>query len=120
MLYQNMLQAAWITELEEQLAVITKRNTHKQKQIQQGSTMEYSEAVAQVAAEASVATKWLKKACGSSNQRRVQPALQYYGNCGGTEHNMLTCRKDTDASSESDASTVYASSWFNSDIIEEL
>jgi hypothetical protein len=46
MLHQNALQAARIAELEEQLAVITKRKTRKRKQIQQGGTMEYSEAAA--------------------------------------------------------------------------
>jgi hypothetical protein len=55
MLHQNALQAAQISELKEQLAVITKRKTHKRKYVQHGGTMEYGEAAAQVAAEASVA-----------------------------------------------------------------
>jgi hypothetical protein len=42
MLYQNVLQAARITELEEQLAVLTKRRSRKRKQIQQGGSVEYS------------------------------------------------------------------------------
>jgi hypothetical protein len=54
MLHQKALQAARITELEKQLTAITKRKTCKWKQIQQGGTMEYGEAAAQVAAEASV------------------------------------------------------------------
>jgi hypothetical protein len=46
MLHQNVLQAAGISELEEQLAVITKRKTRKRKHVQHGSTMKYSKAAA--------------------------------------------------------------------------
>jgi hypothetical protein len=74
-LHQNALQAAQITELEEQLAVITKIKTYKQKQIQQGSIMEYGKAAAQVVTEASVVARQSKKACGTNDQERVQPAL---------------------------------------------
>jgi hypothetical protein len=42
MLYQNVLQAVRITELKEQLAVLTKRRSRKRKQIQQGGSVEYS------------------------------------------------------------------------------
>jgi hypothetical protein len=42
MLYQNILQAVRITELKEQLAVLTKRRSRKRKQIQQGGSVEYS------------------------------------------------------------------------------
>ena len=55
MLHQNALQAAQITKLEEQLVVITKRKTRKQKRIQHSSTIEYSEALAQVAATLAIA-----------------------------------------------------------------
>jgi hypothetical protein len=40
MLHQNTLLAARNNELEEQLAVMTKRKTHKRKRIQQGGTIE--------------------------------------------------------------------------------
>ena len=56
MLHQNALQAARITELEEQLAAVTKRKARKRKRLQHGGTLEYGEGAAQVAAEASVAT----------------------------------------------------------------
>jgi hypothetical protein len=46
MLHQNALQAARISELEEQLAMITKRKTRKRKHIQHGGTMEYGKAAA--------------------------------------------------------------------------
>jgi hypothetical protein len=46
MLHQNALQTARISELKEQLAVMTKRKTRKRKRIQQGGTIEYSEAAA--------------------------------------------------------------------------
>jgi hypothetical protein len=64
MLHQAVLLAARNTELEEQLAVMTKRKTRKRKRIQQGGTMEYGEAAAQVSAETSVAAGRSKKARG--------------------------------------------------------
>jgi hypothetical protein len=99
MLHQNALQAARIRELEEQLAVITKRKTRERKQIQHGGTMEYGEAVAQVAIAASVAAGRSKKARG--DQELAQIAVRRCGNCGGTGHNARTCRKDTEISSDS-------------------
>jgi hypothetical protein len=120
MLHQNALLAARNYELKEQLAVMTKRKSRKRKRIQQGGTMEYGEAAAQVAAEASVAAERSKKACGGGDQERAQPALRRCGNCGGTGHNARTCRKDTEVSSELDASTTHDVSLFNSDEIEEL
>jgi hypothetical protein len=55
MLHQNALLTARIYELEEQLAVVTKRKSRKRKRIQQDSTIEYRTVAAQVAAEASTA-----------------------------------------------------------------
>jgi hypothetical protein len=72
-----------------------------------------------VAAEASVAAKPSKKACSSSDQERAQAALRRCRNCGETGHNTRTCKKDTEASSKTDASTTYVDSLFNSDEIEE-
>jgi hypothetical protein len=92
MLHQNALQAARIHELEEQLAVMTKRKKRKRKRIQHGGTMEYGEAAAQVAAEASVAAERSKKARGG-DQERAQPALRRCGNCSGTGHNARTCKR---------------------------
>ena len=51
-----------ITELEEQLEVITKRKARKRKRIQHGGTIEYGKGAAQVAAEASAALQPSKKA----------------------------------------------------------
>ena len=79
-LHQNALLAARNQELKEQLAVMTKRKSRKRKRIQQGGTMEYGEAAAQVAAEASVAAKRSKKARGGGDQERAQPAQRRYGN----------------------------------------
>jgi DDE superfamily endonuclease/helix-turn-helix, Psq domain len=119
MLHQNALQAARIHELEEQLAVMTKRKSRKRKRIQHGGTMEYGTAAAQVAAEASTVPQRSKKSRGSGDQETGQPALRRCGNCGRTGHNARTCRKDVEASSESDASTTYAGSLFDSDEIED-
>jgi hypothetical protein len=93
MLHQNMLQAARIHKLEEQLAVVTRRKSRKRKQIQQGGTIEYGTAAAQVAAEALQTPQQLKKACGSSDQETAQPAVQRCGNCSRTGHNTQTCKK---------------------------
>ena len=120
MLHENALQRARIHELEEQLAEMTKRKSRKRKRIQQGGTMEYGEAASQVAVEAPVAAKRLKKSRGGGDQERAQPALRRCGNCSRTGHNVRTCKKDIEASSESDASTTYAGSLFDSDEIEEL
>jgi hypothetical protein len=119
MLHQNALQAARITELEEQLAAITKRKARKRKRLQHGGTLEYGKGAAQVAAEASIATERAKKARGSSNQERAQPALRRCGNCGGTGHNARTCKKDIEISSKSDRSTSYIDSLFEGDKNEE-
>jgi len=118
-LHQNALLVARIHEVEEQLAVITKRKSRKRKRIQQGGTMEYGTAAAQVAAEASAAPQRSKRARSSGDQEPAQPALRRCGNCGGTGHNARTCKKDTEASSKLDASITYASSLFYSDEIED-
>jgi hypothetical protein len=68
MLYQNALLTARVYELKEQLAVVTKRKSRKHKWIQQGGTIEYRTAAAQVAAEASTAPQRSKKARSSSDQ----------------------------------------------------
>jgi hypothetical protein len=120
MLHQNALQAARIHELEEQLAEITKRKSRKRKRIQQGGTMEYGTAAAQIAAEASAAPQRSKKARGGGDQEPAQPAVRRCGNCGGTGHNARTCKKDTEAFSKLDISTTYVGSLFNSDENEDL
>jgi len=119
MLHQNALLAARNRELEEQLAEITKRKSRKRKRIQQGGTIEYGTAAAQVAAEASVAVGRSKKARGGGDQEPAQPAVRRCGNCSGTGHNARTCRKDTEISSESDVSTTYVGSLFDSDENED-
>jgi hypothetical protein len=118
MLHQNALLTARVHELEEQLAVVTKRKSRKRKRIQQGGTMEYGTAAAQVAAEASAAPQRSKKARGGSDQEPAQLAVRRCGNCGRTGHNARTCRKDTEASSELGASTTYVGSLFDSDEFE--
>jgi hypothetical protein len=95
MLHQNALQAARIHELEEQLAVITKRKTRKRKRILHDGTIDYGTTAAQVAAEASAAPQRSKKARGNSDQELAQPALRRCGNCSGTGHNARTCKKYT-------------------------
>lgn len=115
MLHENALQRARIHELEEQLAVMTKRKSRKRKRIQQGGTMEYGTGAAQVAAEASAAPQRSKKTRSSSGQEPAQPAIRRCGNCGKTGHNARTCQNDAEISSESDMSTTYAGSLFDSD-----
>ena len=81
--------------------------------------MEYGEAAAQVAAEASVAAERLKKARGGGDQERDQPALRRCRNCRGTRHNARTCKKDIEISFKLDASTIYKDFLFNSDKFKE-
>jgi hypothetical protein len=73
-----------------------------------------------VAAEASIAAGRSKKARSSSDQERAQLTIQRCGNCGRTRHNTRTCKNNTKISSESDTSTTYIGSLFDSDEIEEL
>ena len=115
MLHQNALQAARITKLEEQLAVITKRKTRKRKRIQHGGTMEYGEASAQVAATAAITPQRSKKARGGDGHETAQPAIRRCGNCGGTGHNARTCKKDLEESSKSNTSEGFAGSLVDSD-----
>src|SRR3954468_22664443 len=94
-----------ITELEEQVEVLTKRKSRKRKRIQQGGTMEFGEASDQVATAASTARQPSKKARGGDGQERTQPGVRRCGNCGKIGHNARTCQNDIRASSESNAST---------------
>ena len=87
MMHESALMSARITELEEQLAEITKRKSRKRKRIQHGGTMEYGKASAQVVGNASTASQRSKKARGSDGHETAQPALRRCGNCGGTGHN---------------------------------
>jgi hypothetical protein len=119
MLHQTALLAARNKELEEQLAVITKRKTRKRKYIQQGGTMEYGQAASQVAGEASMAASRSKKARGRGDQGTAHPALRRCGNCGGTGHNARSCKKDTEENFESELSSICTELWVDSDEIEE-
>jgi hypothetical protein len=110
MLHQNVIMSSRITELEAQLAEVTKRKSRKRKQIQHGGTLEFGTGASYVAAEASVASQPSKKARGGSNQERAQPAQRRCGNCGETGHNARTCQKDAEEDSESIASVSYVSS----------
>jgi hypothetical protein len=114
MLHQNALLLARNNELEEQLAVMTKRKMRKHKQIQHGGTMEYGEAAAQVAAEASMAARRSKKALGGGDQERAQPTVRRCGNCGGTGYNARMCKKDTEENSESELSSICTKLWVDS------
>ena len=98
---------------------MTKRKSRKRKQVLHGGTIEYGTAAAQVATKASAAPQRSKKARGSSDPESAQPALRRCRNCGGTGHNARTCKNDTEESSESDASTTYAGSLFDSDESED-
>jgi hypothetical protein len=68
--------------------------------------------------EASQAPPRSKKARSNGDQETAQLAVRRCGNCGRTGHNARTCKKDTEVSSESDPSTTYAGSMFDSDEIE--
>ena len=118
MLHQNVLLNSRITELKEQLEVMTKRKARKRKRIQHGGTMEYSSVLVQEAATATTVPQQSKKARYSDSSKSAQLASRRCGNCGGTGHNARTCKIDTEEYSESDLSTMYIGSLFNSDEID--
>ena len=120
MLHQNVLLSSRISELEEQLEIITKRKSRKRKRIQYGGTMEYSTAAAQVAAEASTAVHKPKKARRRDNNGSSQLTLRRCRNCGETGHNARTCKIDIERSSESGTSTQYIGSLFGSDENDDI
>jgi ribosomal protein L32 len=82
--------------------------------------MEYGEAAAQVAAEASVAARRSKKARGGGDQERAQPALRRCGNCGKSGHNARTCKKDLEYNSELELSSICTELLVDSDEIEDM
>ncbi|KAI8930666.1 hypothetical protein NX059_012275 [Plenodomus lindquistii] len=105
MLHENVLQAARIRELEEQLAEMTKRKGRKRKRIHQGGNLEYG-AGSQAATASTAAPALSKRARGGGGQAPAQPGVRRCGNCGGTGHNARTCQKGSESTSESDASSI--------------
>jgi hypothetical protein len=114
MLHQNVLLASRITELEEQLETITKRKSRKRKRIQHGGTMEYGTASAEVAAKASIVPQKSKKARGTDNSQPAELAVRRCRICGEAGHNARTCKIDIEGSSDSELSTKYIGSLFDS------
>ncbi|KAF2686365.1 hypothetical protein K458DRAFT_299139, partial [Lentithecium fluviatile CBS 122367] len=112
--YKYALIRAYNTKLKVQIETLTKRRSRKRKRIQQGGTIEYGKASAQVAAEALAALQPLKKARHGEGHQNAQPGVRRCGNCGRTGHNARTCKQDAEESSESDESTVYIGSLFGS------
>ena len=94
MLHENVLMSSRITELEEQLEIMTRRKARKRKRIQHGGTMEYGAASAQVTAESSPAAQRSKNSRGSGDQESAHLALRRCGLCGNTGHNARTYKKD--------------------------
>ena len=115
LLVQFNLQAARIKELEEQLAVQTKRKTRKRKQIQKGGTLEFGSGADLAVTASSSNTRATKRGRTNGNQEAPSRALRRCGNCGETGHNKITCRKRPEDEEESDASTQFVGSLFDSD-----
>jgi hypothetical protein len=114
MLHQNVLLTSRITELEQQIDILTKRKTRKRKRIQHGGTMEYGTISAQVATEGSSSSKRAKKQRPLGGDELAHSALRHYSKCGGTRHNSRTCQVNEESSSKSNKSTVYIGSLFDS------
>lgn len=89
--------------------------SRKRKRVQQCGTMKYGTAAAQVVAKVFAAPHRSKKARSGGDQETAQLALRRCRNYGRTGNNTRTCRKGVDISSESDASTTYIGSLFDSD-----
>jgi hypothetical protein len=101
MLHQNVLQSARITELEEQLAVLTKRRSRKRKQIQQGGSIEYGIGALQAVSDAGMSAQQPKRTRYEAGSERGLPTQRRCRNCGIAGHNSRTCQRDRDAPSES-------------------
>jgi hypothetical protein len=91
MLHQNVLQAARITELEEQLAVLTKRRSRKRKQIQQGGSIEYGIGALQAGVDAGLSAQQSKRTRDKAGPERGLLTQRRCGNCGIAGHNSRTC-----------------------------
>jgi hypothetical protein len=115
MLYQNVLLTSRITELEQQIDILTKRKTRKRRRIQYSRIIEYSTTLAQVAIEGSSLSKRAKKQRTLGSNKPAHSALRHYSKCGGTGHNSRTYQVDKESSSESNKSTIYIRSLFDSD-----
>jgi hypothetical protein len=94
-------------ELEEQLAVITKRKRRKKKRLQHGGTLKYIEAADQVAASAALVANPSKKTHNSGAPEGALPTQRRCSNCKETGRNVRMCQKDVDASSDSKAIMQY-------------
>jgi hypothetical protein len=57
-----------------------------------------------------------KTARGGGDHERAQPTARRCKHCGGTRHDARTCKKDTQTSSQSDASTMYLCPLFDSEM----
>ena len=110
MLHENVIMKSRIHQLEEQVAVLTKRTSRKRKRIQHGGTIEYGAAALAAAQGASSSRTIVKKARSSGGQERAQPGQRHCGNCGKTGHNARTCQKDAEEDSVSDTSALYEES----------
>jgi hypothetical protein len=95
--------------------ILTKRKTRKRKRIQYAGTIEYSTALVQVATEGSSSSRRAKKQRPSGGDRPAHSALRHSSKCGGTGYNSRRCQVDKESSSESNESTVYVGSLFDSD-----
>jgi len=120
MLHQNALQSARISELEEQLDIITKRKSRKRKQVQKGGTLEYGETADQVATGPSSTAQQSKKARRQGGQDGAPATQRRCGTCGGAGHNARTCRQVEEVASESEASTQYIFSDSSGEEVEPM
>lgn len=100
MLHQNVLQSARITELEEQLAVLTRRRSRKRKRIQQGGAIEYGIGALQAAADTGTSAQQSKRSRDEAGREGALPTQRRCRNCGIAGHNARTCQQDRDAPSE--------------------
>ena len=77
--------------------------------------MEYSIGASRVAIDATIAYKKLKNHRGTKDHGLAQSGSRRCRKCGNPGHNSRTCQVDEEASSESDDSTQYVGSLFDSE-----
>jgi hypothetical protein len=106
MLHQNALLASRNSDLEEQLAVLTKWKTRKRKYIQHSETWEFGAAADQVAQTASTVVNPQRRLC-SGCALGTLPTQRRCSKCEEPGHNARTCKKDALESSELDCTTAH-------------
>lgn len=100
--HQDVLMMGQLTELREQIEVLSKRKARKRKRLQHGGVLDFGRGADLVAESPSVATRASKRARVGGDAEGQLSTQRRCGRCGETGHNARTCQKDEQSPSESD------------------